>query len=318
MRRVVGLVGLLISLSGWAGGPRLVTVQRDAAATAGDAVQDCYVWQEAPDYNGNSDTLYVGLVGTTDKETFLRFDVSSLSGLVVRQARLVLQTMGTSGQPIEVHVATAPWAETEPTWATFGSAYKPQAWATFTPVAGRNTVDVTGVAESWVAGGTNDGVVLVQATLTPSTEFYSSDHPTASLRPALELLVDDPPPPDAPLVTSDVPALEASCSVAFRYPLKAHAPDATSFTLSSSDGVALDATTGELTWTPDRAARGVHEWMVTVSDGARTENVPVTVDVQCSEPLRVGCTAAPVGSLAWVAGLVLALRRRRRAPTNDR
>jgi hypothetical protein len=315
--RGVLLAGVLISACAWAGGPRRVTVQRAATDGPGVAVADCYVWQEAPAYNGNSDTLYVGLVGTTDKETFLRFDVASLAGLVVIDARLVLQTMGTNGQPIEVHEAAAPWAETEPTWATFGGSYKAAAYSTFTPVDGRNTVDLTGLAQAWVAGGANDGVVLLQATLTPSTQFYSSDHLTASLRPALELVVDDPPPVE-PLVASTVPALEASCSVPFRYPLKAHAPAATSFTLTSSDGVALDGATGELTWTPDRSARGLHEWMVTVSDGSRTDQLPVSVDVQCSEPLRVGCTAAPAGGLAWLAGVVVLLRRRRVSPTNNR
>ena len=303
---VAGLFGL-ISAAAWAGGPRLVTLQDDGSG----GVDDCYIWQESPDYNGNSDTLYVGLVGTTDKMTFIRFDVSALAGLTVVEARLVLQVMGTSGQAIRVHRVTAPWAETEPTWATFSTNYEATPVTSFTPAAGRVTVDLTTLAQQWVSGATNNGFALVQDTLTSPTTFYSSDHATLSLRPALELLVEDPVVP-GPLVTGDVPPLEASCSVAFRYPLAAYAPDATSFTLSSGSGPSLDASTGELTWTPERGDRGTHEWVVTASDGQRTDTLTVSIEVACTQqPLTVGCTAVP-GGLAWaLGGLALALRRRR-------
>ncbi|MCC6337317.1 MAG: DNRLRE domain-containing protein [Myxococcales bacterium] len=310
MRRLVLVLGLISALSAAANGPRRVTLQRTAAATPGP-VQDCYVWQESPDYNGNSDTLYVGQVGATDKESFLRFDVSSevAAGQVVVDARLVLGVMGTNGQPIRVHEVTAAWGETEPTWATFGASYASTAVTQFTPEAGRVSVPLTSLVQGWVDGKPNHGVALVQDTLTPSTEFFSSDHPTLSVRPALELVIDEPPAPEAPLVASAVPALEASCGVPFLYPLQTHAPGATAFSVSSDDGVVVGAASGELSWTPDRTDRGSHEWMVQVSDGARQDALRVQVEVRCSEPLHVGCSSAPGGALAMLGVALLALRR---------
>lgn len=317
--RLVVVLGLMSALTAEAGGPRWVTLRRTAAATPGP-VQDCCVWQESPDYNGNSDTLYVGLYGTTDKESFLRFDVSSEAGAgnVVVDARLVLAVMGTSGQPIRVHEVTTAWSETEPTWATFGARYSPAAVTRFTPEAGLVSVPLTALVQAWVDGKPNHGIALVQDTLTPVTEFFSSNHPTVSLRPALELVLDEPPAPEAPLVASAVPALEASCGVPLLYPLQTHAPGATTFTVTSNDGVAVDRTSGELTWTPDRTDRGSHEWMVQVSDGAREDALRVQVEVRCSEPLRVGCTSAPGGALAGLGVVLLALRRRAPRPSHRR
>lgn len=296
-------------------GPQRVTIQRDAAATAGSSVVDCYIWEESPDYNGNSSTLYVGLVGTTDKVSFLRFDLSGVPGdALVHDARLVLQTIGTSGTPIRVHEVTAPWAETEPTWTTFSTHYAPTPVTSFTPVAWRVSVELTALVRRWVAGAPNHGIALVQDPLTPSTTFDSSEKAVASLRPALELVIEPPPPPvvPPPLVGSPVPALEASCGVPFRYPLKVHTPGATQYSVSSQDGLAIDPATGELTWTPDRSQRGAHEWMVSVTDGTRTDLLSVQLEVRCSEPLKVGCQAAPPGALGLLALATLLRRRRRR------
>lgn len=317
VRRHLALTAALISTWAWANsGPQRVTIQRDPAGAAGNSVVDCYIWEESPDSNGNSTTLYVGLVGTTDKVSFLRFDLSGVpADAQVHDARLVLQTIGTSGTPIRVHEVTAPWAETEPTWTTFSTKYAPTAVTTFTPVAGRVSVDLTALARRWVSGATSNlGIALVQDPLKPSTTFDSSEEAVASLRPALELVIEPPPAPvePLPLVGSQVPALEASCGVPFRYPLKVHTPGATQYSVSSQDGLAIDPATGELTWTPDRSQRGAHEWMVSVTDGTRTDLLPVQLEVRCSEPLKVGCQAAPAGALGLLALAVATLRWRRR------
>ena len=278
-----------------------LTVQRGAA---GGTTRDCYVWEESPAYNGNSDTLYTGLVGATDKVSFLHFDVSSLpQDAKVSEARLILETYATSGVEIEIHPVTADWAETEPTWSGFIGNVSPFIKVRFTPVPGRNVIDVTYLVQTWIPPRQNFGFALRQATLTSSTTFRSSDSTPVSLRPALEVVYA----PQASLVETAVPALSASCSVPFRYPLRAHAPTATRFTTTSTD-FALDEATGELTWTPMRGDRGAHAFTVEASDGSRTEALEVELDVQCSGPLTVGCSASGFGPGLLVLSLWLVRR----------
>ncbi len=308
--RAACAVLVLVSTVVWAGGPRRVTIQRGVNGT----VRDCYIWQEAPAANGNSGTLYSGLVGATDKRAFLFFDLSNIDPTsVVQDARIVLQNTGTSGVEIRLHEVNAPWMETQPTWTTFGNAQLPEVVGRFTPVAGRNFVDVTGIVQKWLSGRPNNGVVLIQDTLTSSSTFDSSDVATVSIRPALEVIIAPPPPAPGALVTSEVPALEAACAVDFTYPLKAHAPDARTFTTGGApDGLTLDEATGVITWTPTPVARGEHAFTVTASDSSRTEELPITLSVECRGPLKVGfgCSAAPPGALALLALLLFARRRR--------
>jgi Putative Ig domain len=308
-------LALFVSTVAQAGGPQRVTIQRGVNGT----VRDSYIWEQSPTTNGNSGTLYVGLVGTTDKRTFLFFDLSSIDrNAIVQDARLVLQSTGTSGIEIRLHEVDKPWMETTPTWTTFGNAQLPDVVARFTPVPGRNFVDFTYIVQKWLSGRTNNGVVLLQDTLTSSSTFDSSDVSTVSLRPTLEVMLAEPPkppPPPGALVTSQVPALEAACAVDFTYPLKAHAPEARSFTSSGTpDGLTLDESTGVMTWTPTPGARGEHTFVVTASDSttSRTEELPITLTVDCRGPFKVGfgCSAVPPGALGLLALLVFARRRR--------
>jgi hypothetical protein len=111
--------------------------------------------------------------------------------------------------------------------------------------------------------------------------------------------------PQAPLIRSTVPALSASCGVPFRYPLRAHAPAATAFTLAGGPAQ-VDAATGELTWTPAKSDRGAHSFAVEAGDGSRTENLDVEISVECSSDLKVGfgCSSAGLSPLLLL-GLAL-------------
>jgi hypothetical protein len=186
--------------------------------------------------------------------------------------------------------------------------------AHFTPVEGRNVIDLTSLVQDWVRTGANLGFALRQATLTPSNTFHSSDSTPESLRPALEVLFTRPAPFVAgPLVTGPVPKLSAACAVPLRYPLRAHAPTGTRFT-SSAPEVSVDEATGELSWTPGTKDRGEHSFTVEVSDGNRTAQLGVEVSVQCNGPLTVGpgCSTAGLAPAALL-GLALLLGRRRQA-----
>lgn len=288
---------LLISLFLVQSATERLVIQRGATG----AVRDCYVWEEAPTYNGNSSTLYVGLYGATDKRAFLWFDLSVVpAGAVVSDARLVLESIGVSGQEIRVHEVDAPWAETEPTWPTFAQRHLPEVVARWTPVDGRNFVDLTALTRAWVAGRPNNGLELLQDTLTPNSTFRSSDSTPATLRPALELLYEVP----RPLVTDTAPRLEAACGVPLTWPLAALAPRATTWTLAEGapEGLTLDAD-GTLSWTAESQARGEHTLSVTASDGTRTETTEVVIEVSCQGPYKVGfgCSTSPLALLPLVA-----------------
>lgn len=288
------------------------TVQRGPVR---EDVIDCYIWEESPDYNGgSSDTLYTGLVGASDKVAFLRFDLSGVpSGARVASATLTLVVEANGGVPIAVRRVIDPWTELEPTWATFSDSMDfgaPE--AVFTPVAGKVSVDVTGLVQAWVNEPANNfGLALTQATLTQSSTFRSSDWGTASERPSLDVVFDQPP-PQADLITDLPPKLEASCDVPLAYSLRAHAPVGR-FTLASSVA-AIDADTGLFQWTPGRADRGVHSFAVKVDDGSRSGELQLDVNVQCTRGLGVGvgCSSVPVGAVVFALGL-FARRVRRRA-----
>lgn len=282
-------------------------VQRGTNGT----VRDCYVWQEAPTYNGNSDTLYVGQVGSTDKLSLLHFDVSSIpADATIDEARLVLEAFGTSGVELEVRPITADWTETSPTWGTFAGNVGTTTLARFVPVAGRTSVLLTTQVQQWVRTGQNLGFALVQATLTPSSTFHSSDSMPISQRPVLEVLFTRA----TPLVSSSVPALSAACGVPFQYPLRALAPAATSFTLAEGGAAVDDA--GDFSWTPTNADRGEHVFTVELSDGRRTASVELTIEVQCGAFMQVGPGCSAAGLEPLMVLVLLGWRRRAtRAPS---
>ncbi|MFO0594635.1 MAG: DNRLRE domain-containing protein [Myxococcaceae bacterium] len=299
-------VSLLLFASGaWANGWTHLSLQRGAD---GGAIDDCYIWGESLDYNGNSDTLYVGLVGTADKETFVHFDLSQVPATaVVAQAWLTLTVTSTSGVEVRAHHASRAWAETEPTWGTFATAFEAPVVARFTPGEGRVVVDVTAAVADWVAGRhPNFGLALEQDPGSNSSTFASSDSPTAVDRPVLDVVFA---PTSAPLISEQPPALSASCDVPFTYSLRGHAPLATEFSLAGAEG-AVDAQSGLFTWTPSRKSVGTHDFSVQVKDPAsRTGQLDFHVDVTCTRGFGVGCSSG-VGGAWWLAFLWLARRKK--------
>jgi hypothetical protein len=243
-----------------------VVVQR---ADAG-VVSDCYIWEESPNYNGgSSDTLYTGPVGSTDKRAFLRFDVSSIPREArVLRAWVTLTVSSNGGVPTRVHRVTKPWTELEPTWATFADEFDPAVEATFTPVPGRVSFDLTELVAAWVSGQrSNFGVLLEQDTMTASSTYRSSDWEVASERPELEIVYENV----GPLVTDAPPDLSAACEVPLTYSLKAHAPRANRFTLAPQSTAELDPRSGVFTWTPTREELGAFTFSVKADDGVVTE-----------------------------------------------
>lgn len=172
-----------------------VDIQRGLAG----GVEDAYLSQGAPDYNGGSYVrLYAGLSGGQEKRSVLRFDLSSIpEGSTIESATLKLdQIYKATGSTVNVHRVTAAWTEGSATWNSVGSAFDPAVAATIDAAAGsgERTADLTALVQGWVSGGSaNDGVLLEEAPVL-KTEFRSSEEPTQATRPMLSVCYTEPNP----------------------------------------------------------------------------------------------------------------------------
>jgi hypothetical protein len=166
--------------------PGCPVVQRGVFGTVADA----YIWAASPDYTGNSDTLYTGIVGGGRKQTLIRFDLGFLpAGAVVDSATLeIYQTSGGSSRTVNVHRILAAWSETSVTWNNFGGyAGTPVAWFGASS-AGWKAVGVTALAQGWASGAYANYGLLLDDPTTGADEyetFKSSEYGTASYRPKL-------------------------------------------------------------------------------------------------------------------------------------
>ena len=72
------------------------------------------------------------------------------------------------------------------TWASFGESYLPAVAATF-PAGATTSADLGALVQAWVSGAAANDGVLLERDLTGSTVFASSEWPTQSMRPELEV-----------------------------------------------------------------------------------------------------------------------------------
>ncbi|MEM7200664.1 MAG: DNRLRE domain-containing protein [Planctomycetota bacterium] len=132
-----------------------------------DVVADTFIDKSSPstNYNGGL-TLEVakkgGVLGTpSDKRTLLKFDLSGISAIPLRSAKLQFpDVLGTGG--VEVHRAQAAWGESTVTWSNQPS-FSTEVEASFTssPSTRTRTLDVTSAVQSWLDGAeSNHGFVL--------------------------------------------------------------------------------------------------------------------------------------------------------------
>ena len=112
-------------------------------------------------------------------------------GSTVNSATLTVFMNSSNGQTINVHRVTAPWSESLVTWNSFGGAYDPAVAASFTSNFGLQSVDLTGLVQSWVNGTyTNYGILLEEGA--GLSACRSSEFSTVSLRPKLDIFFTPP------------------------------------------------------------------------------------------------------------------------------
>ena len=157
-------------------------------------VADAFVQLGTPDANYNSTVLWMKFAGSTstvNREIFMRFDLSSLAGRVVRSAQLRLASIEPDVAAVgQTHLVTNDaWSESGITWAT-----KPavstllQTWPLATDYV--QWIDLTTSASAEAAG---DGLLSLrhsiqsQVNSAPVYKYASRENTTAALRPRLRV-----------------------------------------------------------------------------------------------------------------------------------
>lgn len=105
----------------------------------------------------------------------------------IDSATLWIYSEWVNGGTVDLHRATADWAELTVTWNSFGGSFAPDVAASFDAItAGWYAVDVTALVEGWLDGTyPNYGILLKQAD--EFTVHRSSDYGIAAYRPRLEI-----------------------------------------------------------------------------------------------------------------------------------
>ncbi|KYF54601.1 hypothetical protein BE04_15585 [Sorangium cellulosum] len=172
--------------------PTCVTIQRGMAG----AVEDATIWESFPTWSDSTVLLRTGtLDGFGVRHAVLRFDLSPVpAGANVVSATLRLEQIfrdTTSSSTINIHRILSPWTESTVTWQGLGngSDFDPAIAASFQslPGVGIRSADLTSLTAAWLAGTVpNNGVLLEEAPVL-TTSFPSSEEPTVSRRPSLEV-----------------------------------------------------------------------------------------------------------------------------------
>lgn len=130
------------------------------------------------------------------EEALVGFDLSSIpAAAAINSATLSLYVSDIGcDDSIDVHAATASWAESTVTFASFGQHFAPQIAGSIVAHYGnvRKSVDIVPLVRSWI-GGTkpNDGVVLTGITHGDAT-LVSREGGTASQKPTLHVCYSVP------------------------------------------------------------------------------------------------------------------------------
>jgi hypothetical protein len=166
-------------------------IQRGTYGTVADA----YIWASAPNYTGDWENLYTGIVGDGRKRTLIRFDLGFLPpGAVVDSATLGIYRNDDGGnRTVNVYRNTAAWAETgagSVTWANFGG-YDPAVRGSFAAAgSGWKTANVTALVQGWANGSyPNYGLLLDDPTTMPdeSETYWASEYGNTTERPKLSI-----------------------------------------------------------------------------------------------------------------------------------
>jgi hypothetical protein len=142
---------------------------------------------------GGAIGLHVGAVGTTTRQSLVKFDIlpSIPSTAIILSSTMTLRKATSMGVgTVNVHAVLAPWTESTVTWNSFGGAYSSSILYSFapnvTPPNGTVAIDLTTQTQAWVSGaGGNHGVLLEEAG--PPRASFGSSEASINSRPKLDV-----------------------------------------------------------------------------------------------------------------------------------
>lgn len=174
--------------------PTCVTFQRGTNGR----VEDAHIANDRPTRNWgtsgsiSSGTLDMGAGG--QRVSLVKFDLSSLAGANITQATLTMHVALYGGTSTDVGYVYTPWDEASVTYDSIANAYYPYFFQLPPSTANQAaSTDVTWLVQYWNWGYMpNDGFALFDSTGGLSV-FHSSEAPSVSLRPSLEVCYEPGP-----------------------------------------------------------------------------------------------------------------------------
>jgi len=142
---------------------------------------------------GTAVGLQVGPLGTTSRQSLVRFDIlpSIPSTAIILSSTLTLRKATSVGVgTVHVHAVLAPWTESTVTWSSLGGAYSPSILYSFAPNVippnGTVAIDLTAQTQAWVSGASGNHGVLLDEAGPPRATFGTSEAPNTA-RPMLDV-----------------------------------------------------------------------------------------------------------------------------------
>jgi hypothetical protein len=162
------------------------------------AVADAEIRLDKPGKNyGALNDMQVGAPpGGTERRSLLRFELDFIPPFAkVLSAEVTLKGGNHGFGTINLHTITAPWDEATVTWDSFDLQFTPAAQGSFDAsafAAGQTTFDLSALAQAWVNGAANHGILLKKGIPSGSVAtFGASEHANLDKRPALEICFQD-------------------------------------------------------------------------------------------------------------------------------
>jgi hypothetical protein len=166
-----------------------VSIQR----TAGMKAFDVTLSAEKPNTNyGSGSFALSGASASGDPGKFralFRFDTASIpANSKVVSAKLVLSQVNNGPGSADMHLVTAPWSEGTVTWNSFGGAFVPAPFKTFSTAPSPLNIDLLAEVQAWVSQtAPNHGIMIEQDTSTFQTKYRSQEYQVPAQRPRLDV-----------------------------------------------------------------------------------------------------------------------------------
>jgi hypothetical protein len=163
-----------------------LTLRRGGPAKA----YDTHLSLEKPATNfGASSFAISGASGIGDPDRFralFKFETGLIPpNATVTSATLSLSQTNNGAGTAKAHIALVPWDEAVVTWGSYGNAFNPVAFKSFSTAPGLITFDVVPQVQAWVSGATPNYGFLIDQAGAFQTKYRAQEWPVFGQRPTL-------------------------------------------------------------------------------------------------------------------------------------